>query len=161
MDWIAVCTCIVLIITVVLDIIKSAKDTKGLFGEHRYRKEEHKRIDDTMKEKFNVVQQDNREIRQNINVATKEITSISCKMDTDRETKRLQYDSLKDNEKTILDSIEKISALGEALKETTYKNKELMIEISQLKQRIRQLQEQHIKYQQNEPTQDNDFTQSM
>ncbi len=100
------------------------------------------------------------ELRQNVISVTKELTSLSGKLDNDKELKRLQYEYLNYNNKSIVESINNISSLGEILQEVNYENVELKqqcrnskIEIEKLTQENEELKKQLVQYQTNNFTQ--------
>ncbi len=78
------------------------------------------------------------EIRQNINSAKENISSLCSEFNTEKELKRIQYDYLKDNDKSIVDSINKISLLGESLEKLNCEN-------LTLKEKNKQLIQENIK----------------
>lgn len=99
------------------------------------------------------------EIRQSINSAKEYIASFYGEFNTEKELKKLQYEYLKNNDKDIIDSINKISVLGETLEKVNYENLALKKENKKLTQENMKLKNQLAKYQQPEHT--NHFTQSM
>lgn len=96
------------------------------------------------------------ELRQNVISVTKELTSLSGKLDSDKELKKLQYEYLNYNDKSIIESIKNISSLGEILQKVNYENVELKqqyhnskIEIEKLTQENAELKNKLIQYQAN------------
>lgn len=86
------------------------------------------------------------EIRQNITTVNKNIFTVSKdvirikdEIKTDRKLKDLQYNCLKDNDKTVIDSINKINVLGESLQKVNYENQILKAENEKLKLENEQL----------------------
>lgn len=78
------------------------------------------------------------EIRQSINSAKENIASFYSEFNTEKELKKMRYDYLKDNDKSIVDSINKISLLGESLEKLNCEN-------LTLKEKNRQLIQENIK----------------
>lgn len=105
----------------------------------------------------NFLSSEHSEIRQSINSAKENISSLYGEFKTEKELKKLQYEYLKDNDKNIIDSINKISALGESLEKVNYKNLTLKEENRKLIEENIKLKEQLAQYQQPEHT--NKFTQ--
>ena len=64
-----------------------------------------------------------REIRQNINKATDKLNYLAGELHTEKKLKELQHQYLNDNNKAIIENINKISGLGEILQEVNYENK--------------------------------------
>ena len=60
--------------------------------------------------------------------------------------KRLQYEYLKDNDKAVIDAVNKISVLGEALEKTNYENTALKAENEKVVQENVKLKEQLAQY---------------
>ena len=88
------------------------------------------------------------EIRQSINSAKENIASFYGEFNTEKELKKLQYEYLKNNDKDIIDSINKIYALGEAFEKTNYENISLKEKNEQLIQENVELKKQLTQYQQ-------------
>lgn len=85
------------------------------------------------------------ELRGHIIDANKGIDSISRKFDSEKELKELRYEYLQNNDKALIDSINKLVALGDALEKVNFENKNLKaekrtleLEISELKARLAQ-----------------------
>lgn len=83
---------------------------------------------------------EHKEIRNNIDrtkekiyTASREIAVLSTKLDNEKELKRLRYENLNDNSKSIIQNINKISSLGELLQEVNYENSKLKAENYNLK----------------------------
>ena len=100
------------------------------------------------------------ELRQNVISVTRELTSLSGKLDSDKELKKLQYEYLNYNNKSIVESINNISSLGEILQKVNYENVELKqqyhnskMKIEKLTQENEELKKQLIQYQTNNFTQ--------
>ncbi len=66
--------------------------------------------------------------KEKINTASREIAVLSTKLDNEKEIKKLRYESLNDNSKSIIQNINKISSLGELLQEVNYENLKLKAE---------------------------------
>lgn len=94
----------------------------------------------------NFLSTEHSEIKQSISSANKSISYLYGEFNTDRELKKLQYEYLKDNDKTIIDAVNKISVLGEALEKTNYENAALKAEVEELKQKNIKLKEQLAQY---------------
>lgn len=107
----------------------------------------------------NFLSTEHSEIKQNINSAKENISLLYCEFNAEKELKKLQYEYLKDNEKNIIDNINKISALGESLEKVNYENLNLKVENSELKQENNRLKKQLAQYQKPEHT--NNLTQTM
>lgn len=71
--------------------------------------------------------------KEQINTASREIAVLSTKLDNEKEIKKLRYESLNDNSKSIIQNINKISSLGELLQEVNYENSKLKAENYNLK----------------------------
>ena len=100
----------------------------------------------------NFLSTEHSEIKQSISSANKSISYLYGEFNTDRELKRLQYEYLKDNDKAVIDAVNKISVLGEALEKTNYENLALKAENEKVVQENVKLKEQlaqHIKPEQN------------
>ncbi|MGN1457041.1 MAG: hypothetical protein ACI4XP_03690 [Acutalibacteraceae bacterium] len=68
------------------------------------------------------------ELRGHIVDANKGIDSISRKFDSEKELKELRYQYLQNNDKALIDSINKLMALGDALERVNFENKNLEAE---------------------------------
>ena len=98
------------------------------------------------------------EIRQSINSTNKSISSLCGEFNTERELKKLQYEYLKDNDKAVIDAVNKISVLGEALEKTNYENLTLKAENEKVIQENIKLKEQLFE---NQNKQTNHLTQNL
>ena len=94
----------------------------------------------------NFLSTEHSEIKQSISSANKSISYLYGEFNTDRELKRLQYEYLKDNDKAIIDAVNKISVLGEALEKTNYENTALKAENKKAVQENIKLKEQLAQY---------------
>ena len=94
----------------------------------------------------NFLSTEHSEIKQSISSANKSISYLYGEFNTDRELKRLQYEYLKDNDKTIIDAVNKISVLGEALEKTNYENAALKAENEKVVEENIKLKEQLAQY---------------
>ena len=106
----------------------------------------------------NFLSTEHSEIKQSISSANKSISYLYGEFNTDRELKRLQYEYLKDNDKAVIDAVNKISVLGEALEKTNYENLALKAEVEELKQENKKLKEQPFE---NQNKHTNHLTQNM
>ena len=93
----------------------------------------------------NFLSTEHSEIKQSISSANKSISYLYGEFNTDRELKRLQYEYLKDNDKAVIDAVNKISVLGEALEKTNYENLALKAEVEELKQENKKVVQENIK----------------
>ena len=113
----------------------------------------------------NFLSTEHSEIRQSINSTNKSISYLYGEFNTDRELKRLQYEYLKDNDKAIIDAVNKISVLGEALEKTNYENAALKAEVEELKQENKKVVQENIKLKEqlfeNQNKQTNHLTQNL
>ncbi|MGO5077329.1 hypothetical protein ACTQ3J_05810 [Oscillospiraceae bacterium LCP25S3_E3] len=107
----------------------------------------------------NFLSTEHSEIKQSISSANKSISYLYGEFNTDRELKRLQYEYLKDNDKAIIDAVNKISVLGEALEKTNYENTALKAENEKVVQENVKLKEQLAQY--IKPEQNNKRTQTV
>lgn len=107
----------------------------------------------------NFLSTEHSEIKQSISSANKSISYLYGEFNTDRELKKLQYEYLKDNDKTIIDAVNKISVLGEALEKTNYENAALKDENEKIVQENIKLKKQLAQY--INPEHDNKQTQTM
>lgn len=94
----------------------------------------------------NFLSTEHSEIKQSISSANKSISYLYGEFNTDRELKKLQYEYLKDNDKTIIDAVNKISVLGEALEKTNYENATLKDENEKIVQENIKLKKQLAQY---------------
>ena len=106
----------------------------------------------------NFLSTEHSEIKQSISSTNKSISYLYGEFNTDRELKRLQYEYLKDNDKAVIDAVNKISVLGEALEKTNYENLALKAEVEELKQENKKLKEQLFE---NQNKQTNHLTQNL
>lgn len=94
----------------------------------------------------NFLSTEHSEIKQSISSANKSISYLYGEFNIDKELKKLQYEYLKDNDKTIIDAVNKISVLGEALEKTNYENTALKAENEKVVQENVKLKEQLAQY---------------
>lgn len=151
MDWVVFTTCVVLIITVVFDIIKSAKDKKGLTDEHKLRKEEHQRMDDTVKEKFNQVQHtletENFHRTKAYSDIYKSVNHIDKIIYSEIQKNNIYQNNLTAEQKELKQYIQSISSLMKETERLQTLSINQQKEIITLKQENLQLQEQlHTKH---------------
>lgn len=116
---------------------------------------------------------EHKEIRNNIDrtkekiyTASREIAVLSTKLDNEKEIKKLRYESLNDNSKSVIEHLNKISSIGELLQEVNYENSKLKAENYNLKnnnqnlaQENKKLKQQLSRYQNHTYT--NDLAQEM
>ncbi len=86
------------------------------------------------------------EIREYLVTSNDKLSVLSCKLDNEKELKNLQYKCLNDNNKSIIENINKISSLGEALQNVNYENtklsnenRNLNVELTEKEQEIKSL----------------------
>lgn len=131
MDWVVFASCLVLIITVVFDIIKSVKDKKGLSDEHQRLEQGQKNIKDTIKETINekqsIVLAENNKIRDIV-------TNIDKTIFAEKEKNNERYKNLNEDQKDIKKHIEAVSQLMkelERLQTESIEQKKLITKLSQ------------------------------
>ncbi len=83
------------------------------------------------------------ELRHNVISVTKELTSLSGKFDNYKEIKRLQYEYLNYNDKSIIENINNISSLGEVLKRVNYENVELKKQYETVQKELEKLAQEN------------------
>lgn len=167
-DWAVFTTGVVLIITVVLDIVKSVKDKNGLSYEHKTLKDkqnslsqEHQRMDDTVKEKFNQVQHtletENFHRTKAYSDIYKSVNHIDKIIYGEIQKNNTYQNNLTAEQKELKQYIQSISSLMKETERLQTLSMNQQEEIITLKQENLQLQEQLSHYQ----THNNSFTQSM
>lgn len=92
----------------------------------------------------NFLSNEHSEIQKNLKNVEIKIYTLSSEMKSDKEQKNLQYSILKDNDKDIVDNINKIYALGESLKELNSENIQLKNDKDLMKRQIEHLTKQNI-----------------
>lgn len=99
--------------------------------------------------------------REKVNTASQEIAILSTKLDNEKEIKKLRYESLNDNSKSVIEHLNKISSIGELLQEVNYENSKLKAENCNLKkdnqnltQENKELKQQLSRYQNHTYTND-------
>ena len=78
-------------------------------------------------------------VNNNIFTVSKDVIRIKDEIRTDRKLKDLQYNYLNDNDKTVIESINKIKVLGDSLQKVNYENQLLKAENEKLKLENEQL----------------------
>lgn len=86
------------------------------------------------------------EIRKHLVTSNDRLSDLSYKLDNEKELKNLQYKCLNDNNKSIIENINKISSLGDALQYVNYENakltnenRNLNVELTEKEQEIKSL----------------------
>ena len=86
------------------------------------------------------------EIREYLVTSNDKLSVLSCKLDNEKELKNLRYKCLNDNNKSIIENINKISSLGDALQYVNYENakltnenRNLNVELTEKEQEIKSL----------------------
>ena len=80
------------------------------------------------------------EIREYLVTSNNKLSDLSHKFDSEKELKTLQYNCLNDNHKSIIENINKISSLGEALQNVNYENRNLKVELTDKDLKIKSLE---------------------
>lgn len=78
-------------------------------------------------------------VNNNIFTVSKDVIRIKDEIRTDRKLKDLQYNYLNENDKTVIESINKIKVLGDSLQKVNYENQLLKAENEKLKLENEQL----------------------
>lgn len=141
MDWVVFTSCIVLLITVIFDIVKSVKDKTKLSDEHHRLEQGQTTLKDTIKEKQSIISAENDKIRDIV-------TNIDKTLFAKKEKSNERYKNLNDEQKEIKKHIEAISELMKELERLQTKSVEQKILIKKLIQENKNLKEQLAPFQQ-------------
>lgn len=124
-DWVVIASCFVTVLTIVIDLIKSAKSNKNLSKEHERLEEEHKDINNSIAKNADVIHSRADTILQKANDIDKMLYAEYQRND-------LQHKELSDKQKNIKEYVTAISDLMKELQKTNYENKLLVSENQKL-----------------------------
>lgn len=111
MDWVVFASCFVAVITLIIDIIKSAKDKKSLSSEHISLKEDNQLLKETMRDSKDYLSKEHSNIyRQNEKIQDI-VTNIDKQIYAEIEKSNIRYNNLSDSQKDIKKHIEAVNDL--------------------------------------------------
>lgn len=165
MDWVVFTSCIVLIITVIFDIIKSIKDKNGLSDEHKSLKENQKSLSNEHSRIEGIIKEEARRNEHTFEKSSSQIFNTLSHVDRmlikEIERNNLSQYNLTKNQLDIKQSITAIENLMKEVERLQSLSVEQQNTISELRQENRILKEQLIQIHQQYHTNDNSFTQNM
>ena len=142
-DWVVIASCFVTVLTIVIDLIKSAKSNKNLSKEHERLEEEHKDINNSIAKNADVIRSRADTLTNNLHsnasaLSQKADTILQKANDIDKmlyaeyQRNDLQHKELSDKQKNIKEYVTAISDLMKELQKTNYENKLLVSENQKL-----------------------------
>lgn len=157
MGWVVIASCFVTVLTIVIDLIKSAKSNKNLSKEHERLEEEHKDINNSIAKNADVIHSRADTLTNNLHsnasaLSQKADTILQKANDIDKmlyaeyQRNDLQHKELSDKQKNIKEYVTAISDLMKELQKTNYENKLLVSENQELLRENEQLKHQISQY---------------
>ena len=143
MDWVVFASCFVAVCTLIIDIIKSAKDKKSLSSEHNRLRDDNKLLKEKTKESNNSLSKEHSYICHQNEKIQSIVSHIDKQLYAEIEKSNIRYSNLSDSQKDIKKHIEAISNLMKELEalqtlslEQEKRIEELTSENSELKKQI-------------------------
>lgn len=94
----------------------------------------------------NSLSMEHREIREKIASTKENLSAFHSEFHTEKELKKLQLEYLRDNDKLLAESINRISLLGDSLAKVNYENHILKKENQELIQKVSELKDELLKH---------------
>lgn len=143
MDWVVFASCFVAVCTLIIDIIKSAKDKKSLSSEHNRLRDDNKLLKEKTKESNNSLSKEHSYICHQNEKIQSIVSHIDKHLYAEIEKSNIRYSNLSDSQKDIKKHIKAISDLMKELEalqtlslEQEKRIEELTSENSELKKQI-------------------------
>ena len=136
MGWVVIASCFVTVLTIVIDLIKSAKSNKNLSKEHERLEEEHKDINNSIAKNAdtltNNLHSNASALSQKADTILQKANDIDKMLYAEYQRNDLQHKELSDKQKNIKEYVTAISDLMKELQKTNYENKLLVSENQKL-----------------------------
>lgn len=135
-DWVVIASCFVTVLTIIIDLIKSAKSNKNLSKEHERLEEEHKDINNSIAKNAdtltNNLHSNASALSQKADTILQKANDIDKMLYAEYQRNDLQNKELSDKQKNIKEYVTAISDLMKELQKTNYENKLLVSENQKL-----------------------------
>ena len=142
MDWVVVASCFVTVLTIVVDLIKSAKKNDNLSKDHKRLEDEHKDINNAIAKNADTLHSSTNSLTQKADTILQKANDIDKMLYAEYQKSTLQHNELSDKQRNIKEYVTAISDLMKELQQVNYENKLLKSENQSLIRENEQLKNQ-------------------